>query len=99
MSRKKEVEKSHRLLLENTFCDSESKELITIGILSNIDVSLAMMCDKFCNSEDESDMYMHDMNLINYIFEKYLVFENGSTIKPDIEDVYKGWERRMRNGQ
>ena len=69
-------------------------EMAKMNYIYDISKSLAVMADA-CNAE--SDYYMHDMQLINYILNRYLVTDTNG-IRVDIEDVYEGW-RRLSDGK
>ena len=70
-------------------------EISKMNYIYDISRSLAVIADS-CVADESKDYYMHDMNLINYILNRFVV-TNADGIRVDIEDVYRGWE--VQNGK
>lgn len=92
------VEENSKLVIPSAFPankDSASVrlEICKLRYLEDISKSLAVIAD---GESDESDCYMHDMGLINYILNRYMVTDTNG-VRVDIEEIYRGW--RKQNGK
>lgn len=93
------VEENNLLILPKRFSGDKDDcrmkvEMSKMNFIHDISKSLAIIADS-CVVDESKDYYMHDMNLINYILNRFVV-TNAEGIRVDIEDIYRGWE--VQNG-